>query len=162
MCRSNLDSFEQFAHLPCGKLWNLLYSENYHISQDIDSAFVADISLQPIKSRAMVVLKNVFFGTNEVNLKPGSLVELDQVISLLQDNPEVKILIKGHTDNVGKPDENLKLSQGRALSVINYLVSKGIARDRLGHKGFGATKPIASNDTEEGRAKNRRTELEVQ
>ena len=140
----------------------LLYSENYHISQDIDSAFVADIPLQPIESRAMVVLKNVFFGTNETTLKPGSIVELDQVVALLKDNPTVKILITGHTDNVGKPEDNLKLSEGRALSVVNYLVSKGIAKDRLAHKGFGATKPIAGNDTEEGRAENRRTELEVQ
>ena len=140
----------------------LLYSENYHISQDIDSAFIADIPLQPIQSKAMVVLKNVFFGTNETALKPESIVELDQVVSLLKDNPTVKILITGHTDNVGKPEENLKLSQGRALSVINYLVSKGISKDRLAHKGFGASKPIANNDTEEGKAKNRRTELEVQ
>ncbi|MEO7315349.1 MAG: OmpA family protein [Ginsengibacter sp.] len=140
----------------------LLYSENYHISKDIDSAFVADIPLQPIESKAMVVLKNVFFGTNETALKPESIVELDQVVSLLKDNPAVKILITGHTDNVGKQEDNLKLSTGRALSVVNYLVSKGVSKDRLAHKGFGASKPIASNDTEEGRAKNRRTELEVQ
>lgn len=139
----------------------LIYSENYHISRDIDSAFVADIPLQPIESKAMVVLKNVFFGTNETALKSESIVELDQVVSLLRENPDVKILITGHTDNVGKPEDNLKLSEGRALSVVNYLISKGITKDRLAHKGFGAAKPIASNDTEEGRAKNRRTELEV-
>lgn len=140
----------------------LFYSENYHISQDMDSAFVADIPLQPIESKAMVILKNVFFGTNETTLKPESIVELDQVVSLLKENPSVKILITGHTDNIGKPEDNLKLSEGRALSVVNYLVSKGISKDRLAHKGFGATKPLANNDTEEGRAKNRRTELEVQ
>ena len=140
----------------------LFYSENYHISKDIDSAFVADIPLQPIASKAMIVLKNVFFGTNETALKPASITELDQVVSLLKDNPEVKIMITGHTDNIGKPEDNLKLSEGRALSVVNYLVSKGISKDRLSHKGYGATKPLAGNDTEEGRAKNRRTELEVQ
>lgn len=140
----------------------LIYSENYHISKDLDSAFVVDIPLQPIESKAMVVLKNVFFGTNETALKSASIVELDKVVSLLKENPEVKILITGHTDNVGKPEDNLKLSEGRALSVVNYLISKGISKDRLAHKGFGASKPIASNDTEEGRAKNRRTELEVQ
>ncbi len=140
----------------------LLYSENYHISKNIDSAFVADIPLQPIESKAMVVLKNVFFGTNETTLKPESIVELDQVVSLLKENQGVRILITGHTDNVGKPEDNLKLSTGRALSVVNYLLSKGVSKDRLAHKGFGATKPIANNETEEGRAKNRRTELEVQ
>ena len=140
----------------------LIFSENYHISRDIDSAFVADIPLQPIESKAMVVLKNVFFGTNETALKSESIVELDQVVALLKENPEVKILITGHTDNVGKPEDNLKLSEGRALSVVNYLISKGISKDRLAHKGFGTTKPIAGNDSEDGRAKNRRTELEVQ
>ncbi|MEO6682424.1 MAG: OmpA family protein [Ginsengibacter sp.] len=139
----------------------LLYSENYHISRDIDSAFVADIPLQPIESKAMVILKNVFFGINETSLKPESMAELDQVGNLLKENPDVKILITGHTDNVGQPADNLKLSEGRALSVVNYLVSKGIAKERLSHQGYGATRPFTDNDTEENRAKNRRTEMEV-
>ena len=73
----------------------------------------------------------------------------------------MKIMISGFTDNVGKPEDNLKLSIGRAVAVVNYLLGKGVNNNRLSFKGFGETKPIASNDTEEGKALNRRTELTV-
>jgi outer membrane protein OmpA-like peptidoglycan-associated protein len=90
------------------------------------------------------------------------MVELDKVIQLMNDNPKLKILITGYTDNVGKPADNLTLSNDRALAVINYLLmSKQIARDRLLSKGLGETKPIADNSTEEGKGLNRRTELSV-
>lgn len=139
----------------------LLYSENYQISGDQDGSFTADIPLQPIRSKAKVVLKNVFFNTNETALKPASIVELDNVVRLLQENPGVQILITGHTDNTGTASANQVLSEGRALSVVNYLISKGVDKARLSHKGFGSSNPVASNDTPEGRAQNRRTELEV-
>jgi len=79
----------------------------------------------------------------------------------MQDNPTVKIQIEGHTDNIGNASDNMKLSENRAKAVVNYLVSKNISITRLTAKGFGATKPIADNSTEEGRAQNRRTELKV-
>ena len=79
----------------------------------------------------------------------------------MKDNPTIKIQINGHTDNIGKPADNLKLSENRASSVVTYLTEKGIQSDRLSFKGFGATQPIDDNNTEEGRAKNRRTELKV-
>ena len=79
----------------------------------------------------------------------------------MNENPNMKIMISGYTDNVGKPSDNLKLSLGRAVSVVNYLLSKGVNNNRLSFKGFGETKPIAPNNTEEGRAMNRRTELTV-
>jgi outer membrane protein OmpA-like peptidoglycan-associated protein len=79
----------------------------------------------------------------------------------MNENPNMKILISGFTDNVGKPADNLKLSTGRAVAVVNYLVAKGLKKERLSFKGFGETKPIATNDTEGGRALNRRTELSV-
>ena len=82
-------------------------------------------------------------------------------VQLLKDNPTVKIEISGHTDNVGKPSDNLTLSNNRAKSVVNYLITKGISAQRLVAKGYGETKPVADNKTEEGRAKNRRTELKV-
>jgi outer membrane protein OmpA-like peptidoglycan-associated protein len=108
-----------------------------------------------------VVLRNIFFDVNKFDLKPASLSELDKVVQLLRDNPTVKIQISGHTDNVGKAADNLKLSDNRSKSVVAYLVSKGIVATRLSAKGFGATKPVAGNETEEGRAQNRRTELTV-
>jgi outer membrane protein OmpA-like peptidoglycan-associated protein len=110
---------------------------------------------------ASVVLNNIFFDVNKFDLKPESQVELDKLVQLLNDNPTLKVEISGHTDNVGTPADNLILSNNRAKSVVNYLVSKGIAADRLSYKGYGETKPVADNKTEEGRAMNRRTEMKV-
>jgi outer membrane protein OmpA-like peptidoglycan-associated protein/tetratricopeptide (TPR) repeat protein len=140
----------------------LFYSQNYNM-KDIssDSVFNVDIPLEPIEANAKVILKNVFFDTKKTDLKPESITELDNVVRLMNENPNMKILISGFTDNVGKPADNLKLSTGRAVAVVNYLVSKGINNNRLSFKGFGEAKPIATNDTEEGRALNRRTELTV-
>ena len=140
----------------------LFYSENYNMSgTSPDSVFTADIPLEPIEVNAKVILKNVFFDTKKTDLKPESITELDNVVRLMNENPNMKILIGGYTDNVGKPADNLKLSTGRALAVVNYLVQKGVNNTRLSFKGFGETNPIAENDTEHGRALNRRTELSV-
>jgi outer membrane protein OmpA-like peptidoglycan-associated protein len=79
----------------------------------------------------------------------------------MNENPTIKILISGYTDNVGKPADNLILSKGRAVAVVNYLLNKGIRNERLSFKGLGEANPIADNKTEEGRALNRRTELSV-
>ncbi|HYM93341.1 MAG TPA: OmpA family protein, partial [Chitinophagaceae bacterium] len=95
------------------------------------------------------------------DLKPVSQVEFDKLVELLNDNPGLKVEISGHTDNVGKPADNLVLSNNRAKSVVTYLISKGIAANRLSFKGYGETKPVADNTTEEGRALNRRTEMKV-
>jgi len=83
------------------------------------------------------------------------------VVLLLNDNPNLKIEIDGHTDNVGLPKDNLTLSNNRAKAVVAYLTGKGIAAIRLTYKGFGAAKPIAGNTTDTGKAQNRRTELSV-
>ncbi len=141
----------------------LFFSENYDLSGNkIDSVFTADIPLQPIEAGASIVLKNIFFDSKKTELKPESMGELNSVIKLMAENPKLKILISGHTDNIGKPQDNTTLSNNRALSVINYLLaSRQIAKDRLQYKGFGETKPIADNKTEDGRAKNRRTEMSV-
>ena len=140
----------------------LFYSENFNLSKNApDSTYQIDIPLQPIEANASIILKNVFFDTKQTQLKPESITELDNVIMLMNENPKLKIQIGGHTDNVGKPEDNLKLSLGRAVAVVNYLLGKGVKNDRLTFKGFGETKPIADNKTEAGRALNRRTELSV-
>jgi outer membrane protein OmpA-like peptidoglycan-associated protein/tetratricopeptide (TPR) repeat protein len=140
----------------------LFYSDNYPLKgKSPDSTYQKDIPLQPIEVNAAVVLRNIFFDVNKYDLKSESQVELTRLVQLLNDNPGLRIQIEGHTDNVGSAADNQKLSDNRARSVVAYLVSKGIPASRLTAKGFGATKPIASNDTEEGRAKNRRTELKV-
>lgn len=140
----------------------LFYSENFDMnSVSSDSVYNIDIPLEPIEANAKVVLKNVFFDTKKTDLKPESISELDNVVRLMNENPNMKVQISGYTDNVGTPPDNLKLSNGRALSVVNYLVAKGVKKERLTSKGFGETDPVATNDTEEGRAMNRRTELRV-
>jgi len=140
----------------------LFYSENFSLSRhSTDSVFQKNISLQPIEANASVVLNNIFFDVNKFDIKTESQVELDKIVQLLNDNPAVKIQISGHTDNVGKPVENLALSNNRAKTVVSYLINKRIAPQRLSYKGFGEKQPVADNKTEEGRAKNRRTEMKV-
>jgi outer membrane protein OmpA-like peptidoglycan-associated protein/tetratricopeptide (TPR) repeat protein len=140
----------------------LFYSDNFSLSHNPgDSSFEKNIPLQPLEVNAAIVLNNVFFDVNKFDLEPQSQVELDKIVQLLKDNPTLKIEISGHTDNAGKPGDNLTLSNNRAKAVINYLGSKGIAAMRLTAKGYGETKPAADNKTEEGKAKNRRTEMRV-
>lgn len=140
----------------------LFYSENFLLKTlGNDTTYTINIPLIPIEVNASVVLKNVFFDVNKAELKPESMIELDKVVQLLKENPTIKIEIDGHTDNVGKPADNLTLSNNRAKAVINYFLYKGITADRLSSKGFGETKPVADNTSEQGRAKNRRTELKV-
>jgi outer membrane protein OmpA-like peptidoglycan-associated protein len=140
----------------------LFYSENYNISEaTTDSVFEANIPLQPIEANAHIILKNVFFDTKKTELKPASVTELDNVVRLMNENPNIKILISGFTDNVGKPADNLILSKGRAVAVVNYLISKGVKNERLSFKGNGEASPIAENSSEGGRALNRRTELSI-
>lgn len=140
----------------------LFYSDNFSLLKNTpDSFFVKDIPLQPIEAGAVIVLKNIFFDVNKWELKPASLIELNKLVALLSENPKLTIQISGHTDNVGKDADNLALSLNRAKAVTAYLMSKGIEGKRLTSKGFGATKPVASNDTEEGKSQNRRTELNV-
>jgi outer membrane protein OmpA-like peptidoglycan-associated protein len=140
----------------------LFYSGHFDFAQKApDSTYEVNIPLQPLEANANMVLKNIFFDTKQYDLKQESLVELETVVTLLKENPALKIQISGHTDNVGQEKENQVLSNARAITVINYLMTKGIAPGRLTAKGYGSTKPIADNTTEAGRAMNRRTELTV-
>ncbi|HTI07760.1 MAG TPA: OmpA family protein [Puia sp.] len=140
----------------------LFFSENFPLSQQQgDTAYNIDIPLQAIEANAAIILKNIFFDPNKYELKGESQVELDEVVQLLKDNPTVKVQINGHTDNSGKPADNISLSENRAKSVTAYLVTKGINPGRLSSSGYGETQPVATNSTAEGRAQNRRTELKV-
>lgn len=159
-----------FITLPVGKDYAfnvnrkgyLFFSDNFLMSsRSPDSTYEKNIPLQPIEANASIVLKNIFFDVNKFELKTASQAELDKLIQLLTENPTVKIEIGGHTDNVGKPADNLALSNNRAKAVINYLATKNIPAARLIAKGYGETKPVADNKTEEGRALNRRTEMKV-
>lgn len=140
----------------------LFYSDHFSLPENTtDSFFKLNVPLQPIEAGASIVLKNIFFGNNETKLQPESEAELNKIIVLLNENPNMKVQISGHTDNVGKKEANQLLSLNRAKSVVNYLIGKGITINRLLPKGFGDTKPVASNDTDEGKSLNRRTEINV-
>ena len=159
-----------FITLPIGKnyLFNvnrkgfLFYSDNYNLTKAVpDTTYKKDIPLQPLTTNAYIVLNNIFYQTKQYNLQPESYTELDKVVTLLKENPTAIIEIEGHTDNVGADKANIELSNKRAKAVVTYLVAKGILANRLLAKGYGATKPIANNTNDVGKAKNRRTALKV-
>ena len=106
-------------------------------------------------------LEHVTFKTGSAELTEDSRYELTNLKNALKDYPNMKIELAGHTDNVGNPDANVALSNSRAMSVYNYLISKGISGDRLTAVGYGAAVPLVDNDTPENRAKNRRTEFKI-
>ena len=141
----------------------LFYSENYTLGKTLKptDVFNTDIPLNPIEAGERIVLKNIFFSTGSATLEEQSQSELKKLVEFLEKNPTMKIEVSGHTDDVGADDANMKLSQQRAESVKTYLVGKGIVADRIQSKGYGKTKPIASNATAEGKQKNRRTEFVV-
>lgn len=140
----------------------LFYSDNFSLKGiNPDTTYEKNIGLQPFEINANIVLNNIFFDVNKFELKTESQAELDLLVQLLLDNPMVKIEIGGHTDNIGKPADNLALSNNSSKAVVNYLVSKNIPAQRLTAKGYGETRPVADNKTEAGRAVNRRTELKV-
>src|SRR5690606_26781088 len=120
---------------------------------------VKDMYLQPIEVGVTVRLKNIYFDFDRTTLKSESFVELDKVVDFLKKNPTVEIEIAGHTDSKGSDDYNRDLSQGRSQSVVDYLVGQGIDGYRLTARGYGESKPIDTNDTDEGRANSRRVEF---
>jgi outer membrane protein OmpA-like peptidoglycan-associated protein len=119
------------------------------------------IELQPLEINAQVILKNIFFDYDSYELKAESFTELDRLYQLLANNPSIAIEITGHTDNQGSDAYNNRLSSQRAQAVRQYLLRKSIAPNRITAFGLGSTTPISSNDSEEGRAKNRRIEVRV-
>ncbi|WP_447641146.1 MULTISPECIES: OmpA family protein [Chitinophagaceae] len=156
--------------LPAGKDYTftvnkkgyLFQSELFELSHAKPQTTIhKDIILKPIQLNASIVLKNILFNTNSYELQSISLIELNTVLQLLNENPTLRLRINGYTDNKGSQAINQPLSANRAKAVVDFLIKNGVAKDRLESKGFGDSQPIASNMTEEGRALNRRTEIEV-
>ncbi len=133
---------------------------DFRKSESFDSKKV-DIALKPIKIGSVLVLNNVFFKTNDFQLDQKSKTELLKLVDLLKTNRTTKIEISGHTDNVGTEINNQSLSLKRAKEVVAFLNMAGIPKDRIIAKGYGSAKLIAGNDSEEGRAMNRRIEAKV-
>jgi outer membrane protein OmpA-like peptidoglycan-associated protein len=167
---SNPETGNYQITLPAGRLYGFLASSDKFISvnENIDlkelgeyKELERDLYLVPIEIGEKVRLNNIFFETGKWDLLPESFSELDKLVRMLADNPSMEIEINGHTDNVGNDESNLVLSQKRAAAVVTYLLEKGIASTRLDSAGFGETQPVAPNDTDEGRALNRRVEFMI-
>ncbi len=136
-------------------------SDSVNLKNADESPLTKDLFLSPIEVGAVVRLKNIYFDFDKTTLKAESYVELNKVVDFLKLNGHVEIEIEGHTDNKGSDEYNQNLSQGRSQSVVDYLVQQGIESNRLTAHGFGESKPIDTNDTDEGRANNRRVEFTV-
>ena len=129
--------------------------------EDFSEPVSIDLEVKPIEVGTTVKINNIHFATNSYELNETSKFILDNFLEFLNENSSIKIEIHGHTDNVGNDEENLILSKNRAKTVSDYLVEHGINSSRLSSKGFGENSPIASNETEEGKALNRRTEFVI-
>lgn len=168
--KSNSATGKYLVSLPSGKNYGiavkkegyLFHSENFDLPATADYQEVTkDIALKNIAVGSTIVLRNIFFDTNKYTLRPESTNELERLIKLLNDVPTLRIELSGHTDNKGSAEMNQTLSENRAKAVVDYLVGKGIAQNRLEFKGYGLLKPVATNDTEAGRQENRRTEFKI-
>ena len=168
---SNEGSGEYLVCLPINKNYALnvskegylFYSANFSLKNlaDPSQPYQLNVPLQPLKVGKTVILKNIFFDTDLYDLKSESIAELEKLVKFLKDNPTLKIEISGHTDNVGSNEHNTLLSQNRAKAVYEYLIEKSISKDRLTYKGYSFSNPIDTNETEDGRANNRRTEFKI-
>jgi outer membrane protein OmpA-like peptidoglycan-associated protein len=120
-----------------------------------------DILLEPIQAGTSFILNNLLFKYKSFKLKKSSKYELIRIINILNSNPRMVVEIGGHTDNIGSPEYNMELSNKRVGSVVKYLIKYGAEKKQIKAKGYGMTKPLAENTTEEGRKKNRRVEMKI-
>ncbi len=167
---SNSSTGRYLVSLPAGRNYGiavkkegyLFHSENFDIPATAAFQEVTkDVELKNVAVGSKIILKNIFFDFDKATLRPESTNELERLTKLLQDVPTLKIEIGGHTDSKGADDYNKKLSDNRAKAVVDYLVTKGISSSRLTSMGYGEEQPIATNDTDEGRQLNRRTEFKI-
>ena len=140
----------------------LVLSDNVDLTKAIDGQTVTrDILLKAFVVGDKITLKNIFFDVSKYELLPASYAELDRLVGWMKDYPTMEIGLEGHTDIVGDKDANMQLSKDRVNEVKKYLVSKGIATNRITATGFGATKPIVAKGTDEERKVNRRVEFVI-
>ena len=141
----------------------LFYSENIDIRNHAEyQEIYKDILMNNAEIiGSKVVLNNVFFSSGSARFSEASKIEINRIVTMLNEHPKLRIEVSGHTDNTGSAELNYNLSRERAKMVVDYLVSTGISADRLTYVGYGFDQPVASNATAEGRMANRRTEFKV-
>ncbi len=168
MSKSNSVTGKYLVVLPSGRNYSVsankeaffFFSSSFNVPENSRYQEIKkDIALKPIEKGAKVVLNNIFFETGKATLSPDSRLELEKAMDLMKKNPSMIIEVGGHTDNVGEDAANMKLSTERAKSVRDYLVKGGITGTRIQAKGYGESSPVATNDSDEGRRTNRRTEF---
>ncbi len=156
--------------LPAGRNYGLNFNADGYLFNSMnfnlpDTAEFAElykvVRLKKIKIGESIVLRNIFYDYNKSTVRPESESELGRLKELLTENPQIKVEISGHTDNVGGDKYNQELSEARAKSVVDYLTTKGIPAGRMIFVGYGEQEPLATNDTPEGRQENRRTEFKI-
>ncbi|MCS7296823.1 MAG: OmpA family protein [Bacteroidia bacterium] len=167
---SNAATGKYLISLPAGRNYGIavtaegyaFHSENFVVEEAHGYREVRkDIGLEKYKSGTVIILRNIFFDFDKATLRPESKAELERVYQMLKENPTMRIRIAGHTDSMGSDEYNQRLSENRARAVYEYLLNRGIPADRLSYAGYGESRPIDTNDTEEGRQKNRRVEIEI-
>lgn len=166
---TNADGMYEVA-VPTGKKYEIIVKSadyqtayenvNVPVSQK-NQEIVKDFPLNNLAVGSKIILKNIFYDFDKATLRAQSIIELDHLIQLLNDYPNMRIELSSHTDNKGTADYNVYLSNARSKSCVDYLISKGISKNRLEYKGYGLTQPIATNDTDAGRQLNRRTEFKI-
>ena len=158
--------------LPYGKKYGIIpvadgyagSGKNIDLSKNKDGKYLEindiNLSMIPAESGQKLTLNNIFFEFGKTNLQEESFTELNRLVEFLNNNKAMQIEISGHTDSIGSDEANNRISQGRADAVSNYLTIFGkIPSSRIITKGYGKTRPIATNDTEEGQQANRRVEF---
>lgn len=136
----------QYANLPIPAAKDTLLAFEFQLKYDLPKTYTLD---------------NVYFDTGKSTLRAESYKELNELAEFLLVKKNMVIEIAGHTDNVGQKEANMKLSQDRANAVRNYLIKKGVKPENIQAKGYGDTQPVAANDTDAGKQKNRRTEVRI-
>lgn len=156
--------------LPAGDVYGFSASKTGFIpvSQNIDlksyteyTELKKNLYLVPIEKNAILTLNNVYFDTDKANLRSESFVELDGLVNIIKANPNIKIEISGHTDDVGNDAYNLTLSKKRANAVTQYILDKGVEKGKINSVGFGETKPVVPNNSNENRQANRRVDFKI-
>jgi len=159
--RSYISNNEGIIPLNNAAMYEVLVTGFMNASVQLESGQLVPVWLEPLEVGRTIRLENVLFKRGSAIMIDVSFEELDGVVDMLKNNPEINIMLKGHTDGNGDKLQNIKLSQERVETVKKYLVSNGISKKRINGIGLGGEEPIASNDTEEARKLNRRVEFEV-